>query len=58
MDHIDIHVEVPAVPYKDLMAEYTAESSAAIKQRVAAACNPTGSNARKYTAMPRWAAAT
>jgi len=37
MDRIDIHVEVPAVPYKDLMAEYTAESSAAIKQRVAAA---------------------
>jgi magnesium chelatase family protein len=37
MDRIDIHVEVPAVPYKDLMAEYTAESSAAIKQRVATA---------------------
>jgi len=37
LDRIDIHVEVPAVPYKDLMTESTAEPSADIGQRVAAA---------------------
>ena len=37
LDRIDIHVEVPAVPYKDLMAESTAEPSADIGGRVAAA---------------------
>jgi len=37
LDRIDIHVEVPAVPYKDLMTESTAEPSADISQRVAAA---------------------
>jgi predicted ATPase with chaperone activity len=30
LDRIDIHVEVPAVPYKDLMTESTAEPSADI----------------------------
>jgi len=39
LDRIDIHVEVPAVPYKDLMTESTAESSADIGKRVAAARN-------------------
>ena len=37
MDRIDIHVEVPAVPYKDLKGEFLAESSADIRKRVAAA---------------------
>jgi len=37
MDRIDIHVEVPAVPYKDLMGESNAESSEIIRARVAAA---------------------
>ena len=37
MDRIDIHVEVPAVPYKDLMGDFKAESSARIRQRVLAA---------------------
>ena len=37
MDRIDLHVEVPAVDYRDLMAEPSAEPSAAIRQRVAAA---------------------
>ena len=37
LDRIDIHVEVPAVPHKDLMAESQAEPSAAIGRRVAAA---------------------
>ena len=36
LDRIDIHVEVPAVPYKDLMQESNAESSAQIRKRVAA----------------------
>ncbi|MCP4690799.1 MAG: YifB family Mg chelatase-like AAA ATPase, partial [Desulfobacterales bacterium] len=37
MDRIDIHVEVPAVPYKDLMAEITSEPSEAIGDRVSGA---------------------
>jgi len=37
MDRIDIHVEVPAVPYKDLMKESYAEPSRDIRRRVAAA---------------------
>ncbi|MDX1708903.1 MAG: YifB family Mg chelatase-like AAA ATPase, partial [Desulfobacterales bacterium] len=37
LDRIDMHVEVPAVPYKDLMQEHAAEPSEAIRQRVAAA---------------------
>ncbi len=37
MDRIDIHVEVPAVPYKDLMAQSNAESSEIVRSRVAAA---------------------
>ena len=37
LDRIDIHVDVPAVPYKDLMADHEAEPSTAIRQRVEAA---------------------
>ncbi len=37
MDRIDIHVEVPAVPYKDLMIETASEASLDIRQRVTAA---------------------
>jgi len=37
MDRIDIHVEVPAVPYKDLVGESNAESSEIIRARVASA---------------------
>ena len=37
LDRIDMHVEVPAVPYKDLMQDHTAESSETIRKRVAAA---------------------
>lgn len=36
MDRIDIHVEVPAVPYKDLSGEAWAESSKDIMKRVLA----------------------
>jgi magnesium chelatase family protein len=34
LDRIDIHVEVPAVPYKELRGNSTAESSADIRTRV------------------------
>ena len=37
LDRMDIHVEVPAVPYKDLTSDTGAEPSADIKDRVAAA---------------------
>jgi magnesium chelatase family protein len=37
MDRIDIHVEVPAVPYKDLIGESDSESSEVIRARVTAA---------------------
>jgi magnesium chelatase family protein len=37
LDRIDIHVDVPAVPYKDLIAESAAEASADIRKRVGAA---------------------
>lgn len=34
LDRIDIHVEVPAVPYKDLMGKTVSESSNEIRKRV------------------------
>lgn len=37
LDRIDIHVEVPAVPYKDLIKESQSESSESIRKRVASA---------------------
>lgn len=37
LDRIDIHVEVPAVPYKDMKSMDGAESSARIRERVCAA---------------------
>ena len=37
LDRIDIHVEVPAVPYKDLMTESYAEPSEDIRRRVSGA---------------------
>jgi magnesium chelatase family protein len=39
LDRIDIHIEVPAVPYKELSAEYTGEKSEDIRKRVVAARN-------------------
>jgi magnesium chelatase family protein len=51
LDRIDIHVEVPAVPYKDLLEEAHAESSAAIRERV--------TRAREIqSATPRWPVGT
>ena len=34
MDRIDIHIEVPSVPYKDLSTEYAGEKSEDIRARV------------------------
>ena len=36
LDRVDIHVEVPAVPWKDLMDQSPSESSTAIRARVSA----------------------
>lgn len=36
-DRIDIHIEVPAVKYKDLSSEYSGESSGTIRGRVVSA---------------------
>ncbi|MDQ6677846.1 MAG: ATP-binding protein [Acidobacteriota bacterium] len=37
LDRIDIHIEVPAVPYKELRGDAAQETSAQIRERVAAA---------------------
>jgi magnesium chelatase family protein len=37
LDRIDIHIEVPAVPYKELSTEYSGEKSEEIRNRVVAA---------------------
>jgi magnesium chelatase family protein len=37
LDRIDIHIEVPAVPYKDLANEYSGERSEDIRKRVVTA---------------------
>jgi magnesium chelatase family protein len=34
LDRIDIHIEVPAVPYQELSVERSGESSVAIRERV------------------------
>jgi magnesium chelatase family protein len=39
LDRIDIHIEVPAVPYKELSADYVGEKSEDIRKRVVAARN-------------------
>ncbi len=37
LDRIDIHIEVPAVPYKELSTEYSGERSGEIRKRVISA---------------------
>lgn len=39
LDRIDIHIEVPAVPYKELSADYAGERSSEIRKRVVDARN-------------------
>jgi magnesium chelatase family protein len=34
LDRIDLHIEVPAVPYQELSCERSGESSAAVRERV------------------------
>ena len=37
LDRIDLHVEVPAVQFRDITSEQTGETSAQVRQRVVAA---------------------
>ena len=37
LDRIDVHIEVPAVKYKELRAPSSAEDSAAVRKRVISA---------------------
>ena len=37
LDRIDLHIEVPAVPFREITAERTGETSAQIRERVIAA---------------------
>ena len=34
LDRIDLHIEVPAVEYRDISSERAEESSAAIRERI------------------------
>jgi len=38
MDRIDMHIQVPAVKYKELAQDEKAEGSAVIRERILAAC--------------------
>ena len=40
LDRIDIHVEVPAVKFREITAERAGETSAQIRERVVALANP------------------
>ena len=39
LDRIDLHIEVPAIPFEELSAKQEGESSASVRQRVQAARN-------------------
>jgi len=49
MDRIDIHIQVPAVAYRDLKKEFSAESSEKIRQRVTSARTI---QARRFVRLP------
>ncbi len=49
MDRIDIHIQVPAVAYRDLKKEFSAESSEKIRQRVTSARMV---QARRFARLP------
>jgi len=57
LDRIDIHIEVPAVKYKELRGSAAIEGSAEIRARVLAAANASASasanSARKSTPTHR-----
>ena len=52
LDRIDIHVEVPAVPYKDLRGNAASESSAEIRARVERARAVQGARGYYNSAIP------
>ena len=62
LDRIDIHLEVPAVAYRDLVGASEEEPSAEIRSRVEAASAPSSAAAssasRVCTPTPTWQPAT
>ena len=52
LDRIDIHIEVPAVPYKELRAESSPETSDMMRARVAAARDLQGRRGFNNAAIP------
>jgi magnesium chelatase family protein len=55
LDRIDIHIEVPAVKYKELRAPSSSEDSAAVRGRVIDAVNWSASRRRRRpTATHQW----
>src|SRR6266849_6730643 len=54
LDRIDIHVEVPAVKFREITAERTGETSAQIRERVVAARRRQRESAMS-PATPGWA---
>jgi magnesium chelatase family protein len=60
LDRIDLHIEVPAVEYRDISSTRTEEGSAAIRDRVgrrASGSRPVFVLTKKSTAMREWARA-
>jgi len=60
MDRIDIQIDVPAVPYKELSNSRSAESSEIIRTRVfqPAAFNNAASTTTTFTPTRKWDHAT
>jgi magnesium chelatase family protein len=52
LDRIDIHIEVPAVPYKELRGDHAGEPSAAIRDRVERARSVQQKRGSYNAAMP------
>ena len=52
LDRIDIHIEVPAVPYKELRSEASVENSATLRGRVAFARNKQAQRGCNNSALP------
>ena len=51
LDRIDIHIEVPAVPYKELRGSDSSESSADIRGRVVGLFNMAGLGMRAFSGI-------
>jgi magnesium chelatase subunit ChlI-like protein len=50
LDRIDLHIEVPAVEYRDVSSERTKENSTAIRERIARNCSGQAKTARALRA--------